>query len=51
MIDALNIVIYAAAGQMAEATVNVPVGVYEVYCSIPGHRAAGMVGTLRAEAA
>jgi uncharacterized cupredoxin-like copper-binding protein len=33
----------------AEAVVNVPAGDYEYYCSIPGHREAGMVGTLTAQ--
>jgi len=28
-------------------TVNLAVGKYTYYCSVPGHRAAGMVGTLK----
>ncbi|MEZ4497070.1 MAG: cupredoxin domain-containing protein [Thermomicrobiales bacterium] len=33
-------------GQSDTITVNLPAGEYTFYCSIPGHRAAGMVGTL-----
>ena len=33
-------------GGSAELTVNLPAGTYEYYCTVPGHRQAGMVGTL-----
>lgn len=33
-------------GGTAKLTVNLPAGTYEYYCNIPGHRQAGMVGTL-----
>ncbi len=33
-------------GGMSDVTVNLPAGTYEYYCSVPGHRQAGMVGTL-----
>ena len=33
-------------GESETITVNLPVGEYTFYCSIPGHEAAGMVGTL-----
>jgi plastocyanin len=33
-------------GGTAELTVNLPAGTYEYYCTVPGHRQAGMVGTL-----
>jgi uncharacterized cupredoxin-like copper-binding protein len=33
-------------GGVSEITVNFPAGEYEYYCSVPGHREAGMVGTL-----
>lgn len=33
-------------GQSSEVAVNLPAGTYEFYCSIPGHKEAGMVGTL-----
>jgi uncharacterized cupredoxin-like copper-binding protein len=40
-------VVHALAGEQARSlfTIDQP-GVYEIYCSIPGHREAGMVGTL-----
>ncbi len=34
------------AGQSTALTLNLPAGTYEFYCSIPGHRELGMVGTL-----
>ena len=33
-------------GGTAELTVNLPAGTYEYSCDVPGHRQAGMVGTL-----
>jgi nitrite reductase (NO-forming) len=33
-------------GGVSEITVNLPPGTYEYYCSVPGHEAAGMKGTL-----
>ena len=33
-------------GGTADLTVNLPAGEYEYYCDVPGHREAGMVGTL-----
>jgi plastocyanin len=33
-------------GQTGSVTINAAPGTYEYYCSIPGHREAGMVGTL-----
>lgn len=33
-------------GQSVDVTVNLPPGTYTFYCSVPGHREAGMVGTL-----
>jgi plastocyanin len=41
--------VYADAGQTVTETVTVPAGTYVFYCSIPGHRAAGMEGTLTVE--
>ena len=29
-----------------DVTVSAPAGIYEFYCNLPGHKAAGMVGTL-----
>ncbi len=36
----------AQGGQTVSVTINAPAGTYEVVCNIPGHSAAGMVGTL-----
>lgn len=36
----------ATPGQTGTATFNLPAGTYTFYCSIPGHEAAGMAGTL-----
>ena len=30
-------------------TINAPAGTYIFYCGVPGHKEAGMVGTLTAE--
>ncbi len=38
--------IEANGGEEAEGTVNLFAGEYVFYCSIPGHRASGMEGTL-----
>jgi plastocyanin len=34
------------AGQSVTVTINAPAGDYTYYCSVPGHRQAGMEGTL-----
>lgn len=47
-IDALNLAIHVDPAQTTRETVTIPAGTYDVYCSIPGHREAGMVGTLTA---
>lgn len=39
-------VIEAQAGQSATGTIDVAPGEYAIFCSIPGHREAGMEGTL-----
>lgn len=36
-------------GDEEEVTVNLPAGEYTFYCTIPGHKEAGMVGTLIVE--
>lgn len=38
-----------APGDTVEFVINLPAGEYEYYCDIPGHRAAGMWGTLIVE--
>jgi len=36
-------------GQATAVTINAAPGTYQFYCSIPGHRQAGMRGTLTVE--
>lgn len=48
-IDELDISIDQAPGETHEITINAPAGVYEFYCNVPGHREAGMIGTLTIE--
>jgi len=38
-----------APGVSVDLTLNLPSGAYEYYCTIPGHREAGMVGALTVE--
>ena len=38
-----------APGASVDLTLNLPSGAYEYYCTIPGHREAGMVGALTVE--
>ena len=45
-IDALGISVSIDPGATENVVVNAPAGTYEYYCNIPGHKAAGMVGTL-----
>ncbi len=45
-VDALSVKIYATPGQTVSGTVTAEAGTYEFYCSISGHKQAGMVGTL-----
>ena len=45
-IDALNISVDIAPGETKEVKINAPEGEYEFYCNVPGHKEAGMVGTL-----
>ena len=45
-IDALDISVDIAAGATEEVVINAPAGEYEFYCNVPGHKQAGMVGTL-----
>ena len=49
-VDALDLVVIAPAGRSASLTIeDMEPGIYEFYCSISGHREAGMVGTLVVE--
>jgi nitrite reductase (NO-forming) len=45
-IDELDFMAAVDANASVSATFDVTPGVYEFYCSIPGHKEAGMVGTL-----
>jgi len=46
-VDALEIQAVAPRGGVAEVTLtDPPPGTYEFYCSVSGHREAGMAGTL-----
>jgi plastocyanin len=45
-IDALNINQDVLPGQTETVTVKAAPGTYEFYCNVPGHKEAGMVGTL-----
>lgn len=47
-VDEVAAHVYAAAGASTTATVTLPAGTYTFYCSIPGHRASGMEGTVTA---
>lgn len=44
-----ELVVEAGGGQEASGTVTLDPGTYAYYCSVPGHRAAGMEGSLTAE--
>ena len=48
-IDALDISVDQPPGAEEQITINAEPGEYEYYCNVPGHRAAGMVGTLTVE--
>jgi uncharacterized cupredoxin-like copper-binding protein len=45
-IDALNIDVDIAPGATEQVVINAPAGEYEYYCNVPGHKQAGMAGTL-----
>jgi plastocyanin len=48
-IDELGIDVDIEPGATEETIINAPAGEYEYYCNVPGHREAGMVGTLIVE--
>lgn len=48
-IDELNISVDQAPGATEQVVINAPAGTYEYYCNVPGHREAGMAGTLVVE--
>jgi uncharacterized cupredoxin-like copper-binding protein len=45
-IDTLGIDVDIAPGATEQVVINAPAGEYEYYCNVPGHKQAGMVGTL-----
>ena len=45
-IDELGISVDIEPGATEETVINAPAGTYEYYCNVPGHKEAGMVGTL-----
>jgi uncharacterized protein (DUF305 family) len=45
-IDALGINVDTALGETKTVPINASAGTYEYYCNMPGHKPAGMVGTL-----
>jgi uncharacterized cupredoxin-like copper-binding protein len=48
-IDELGIDVDIQPGETTETIINAPAGIYEFYCNVPGHKQAGMVGTLTVE--
>lgn len=48
-IDELDINVNMPAGTTQTLEVDIPAGTYQFYCNIPGHKDAGMVGTLVVE--
>ena len=48
-VDELDVSVDVPPGQTGSATITAPAGTYEFYCNVPGHKAAGMVGTLTVE--
>lgn len=49
VIDDLDIDVEVRPGQTGSVSITAPAGTYTYYCSVPGHRAAGMEGTLIVE--
>jgi uncharacterized cupredoxin-like copper-binding protein len=45
-IEELKISVALPPGETQDVTINAPAGSYEFYCNLPGHKAAGMFGTL-----
>ena len=44
-----QLVVQAAPGDTATGTIELEAGSYTFYCSVPGHRAAGMEGSLEVQ--
>lgn len=45
-VDVLDVNVEVQPGETKAATINAAPGDYEFYCAVPGHKEAGMVGTL-----
>ena len=45
-IDELKVNVDIAPGQTGSVTITAPAGTYQFYFNLPGHKAAGMFGTL-----
>ncbi|MFT4039549.1 MAG: cupredoxin domain-containing protein, partial [Thermomicrobiales bacterium] len=48
-IDALGVEVALPPGETQTVVINAAPGSYEYYCNVPGHKEAGMVGTLVVE--
>ena len=48
-LDALGVSVDIAPGTTETVTINAPAGSYQYDCNVPGHKQAGMVGTLTAQ--
>ena len=48
-IDELHVDVDIEPGATKQTVINAPAGTYEYYCNVPGHKEAGMVGTLIVE--
>lgn len=44
-----ELVVQAAPGETATGTIELEAGTYTFYCAVPGHREAGMEGTLEVQ--
>ncbi|MET0772016.1 MAG: PQQ-dependent sugar dehydrogenase [Candidatus Limnocylindrales bacterium] len=49
VIDELDVKVEVQPGQTGTATITAPAGTYTFYCDVPGHREAGMEGSLTVE--
>lgn len=45
-IDELGFHLLANPGETVSETITIPAGIYHIYCDVPGHHEAGMMGTL-----
>jgi uncharacterized cupredoxin-like copper-binding protein len=48
-IPSQNISVDVGAGESQSVTLNLPAGTYDFDCNVPGHKEAGMVGTITAD--